>query len=189
VEHDRPGIPGRLIRSSVRALDDDETKRLVARLLGAPEVRDATRALVASAADGMLDALEDDERAAKLGAATGRRVRDELRRALRCELDDRALQERLAVLAHDAARHATLGMQAALEEVAARRNERIEQVHLGLATDERAPLVRQVDALSTRVGRLARWGSAAAAMGAVVVLGWVVSRAVRAGSRTGRASS
>lgn len=179
----RPGIPGRLIRSSVRALGDDETKRLVASLLGAPEVRAATRALVASAADGMLDALEDEDRAAKLAAATGRGIRDELGRALgdalRRELHHGVLGEHFTRLAHEAARHATLGTQAALDEVAARRNEEVNQVHLGVATDPRMPLVRQVDALTAHITQLARWGSIAAAGGVVIALGWAMSRALR----------
>lgn len=67
-------MPEPLIQESLRTLSDEETRDLIARVLGMPEVRDATRELVGNVTDGMIDAMTDEERAARLAELAERFV-------------------------------------------------------------------------------------------------------------------
>lgn len=59
-------VPEPLIQESLRTLGDEETRELIADVLGMPEVQDATRELIGSVTDGAIDALTEEERAARL---------------------------------------------------------------------------------------------------------------------------
>lgn len=65
-------LPEPIIQESLRTLAREDTRALFAEVLAAPEVRDATRGLVAHVTDGFLDALADPDRAAQLGLAIER---------------------------------------------------------------------------------------------------------------------
>lgn len=62
-------VPEPFIHESLRTLAQDDTQALVSELVSLPEVRAATRDLVASVTDGSLDALAEPERAERLGSA------------------------------------------------------------------------------------------------------------------------
>lgn len=66
--------PEPLIRSTVETLGDEETQAAIAEVLASPEVQTATRELIGNVTDGTLDALTDEERAARLEAFSERFV-------------------------------------------------------------------------------------------------------------------
>ncbi|MDQ3034628.1 MAG: hypothetical protein M3Y87_19620 [Myxococcota bacterium] len=59
-------VPEPLIQESLRTLADDETQELIAEVLGMPAVQDATRELIGNVTDGAIEALTNEERAARL---------------------------------------------------------------------------------------------------------------------------
>lgn len=59
-------LPEPVIEETLRTLDDEETQRQIIELLRRPGVQEATRELVANITDGTLDALSEEERAARI---------------------------------------------------------------------------------------------------------------------------
>lgn len=59
-------VPEPLINESLRTLADEDTQHLIGQVLGMPEIQGATRDLISNVTDGALDALSDEERAARL---------------------------------------------------------------------------------------------------------------------------
>lgn len=66
--------PEPFIRETLDTLQDEEVRDLFVAVLATPEVREATRELVASVTDGTLDALTMEGRAARLDELTARYV-------------------------------------------------------------------------------------------------------------------
>ncbi|WP_236519617.1 hypothetical protein [Sandaracinus amylolyticus] len=62
-------MPEPLIHETLRTLAQEDTRALAAEVFDAPEVRDGVRQLAALLADGTLDALGEEERAARVSAA------------------------------------------------------------------------------------------------------------------------
>ncbi|UJR83423.1 hypothetical protein [Sandaracinus amylolyticus] len=67
-------MPEPLIESTLDELRDEDTRRAFVEVLSNPEVQEATRALIANVTDGTLDALSDEERAARIADVSNRFV-------------------------------------------------------------------------------------------------------------------
>lgn len=93
------GFAARAIRSSLRTLGEPETRQMIVDALAMPEVRDASRQLVANATDGALDALGEDARAARIDA-----LLDDLVGRLATSLSARLEQELVPTLTQSATR-------------------------------------------------------------------------------------
>ncbi|WP_157068760.1 hypothetical protein [Sandaracinus amylolyticus] len=67
-------MPEPLIESTLDELGDEDTRRAFVEILSMPEVQDATAGLIGNVTDGTLDALSDEERAARIAEMSSRFV-------------------------------------------------------------------------------------------------------------------
>lgn len=66
--------PEPFITETIDTLSEPETRQKIADLLASPEVEEATRELIGNVTDGTLQALDDEARAARIGAVSARFV-------------------------------------------------------------------------------------------------------------------